>query len=111
MKKEKSSTSERGKRILKRLGALGPFLPASLVVTKKRCGRKDCRCVEQGAVHPTANVTWKEYDKTHTLHVPQELVEEVAQWVEQWRTLKKCIGEMGVEQRKHLMRLRKELKD
>jgi hypothetical protein len=111
MKRINLSTSERGKRILKRLRQLEPFLPASLVVTRKRCGRKDCRCAQQGAIHPTAHVTWKEYGKTQTLHVPQELVEEVAQWVEQWKALRKLIGQMGIEQRKHLIQLRKDLKD
>lgn len=104
------NTSKRGERILKQLREVGPFLSASFVVRNKRCGREDCRCAEEGPIHPTANLTWKEYGKTQTLHVPQELIEEVEQWVEQWKALKKLVQKMSGEQRKHLRRLRKQLK-
>ena len=105
--KKAAGTSKQGARILAQIAKVGPFLPASLVVARKRCGRKDCRCAEEGPVHPTANVTWKEGGKTRTLHVPQELVEEVAQWTAQWTKLGTLIREMGEEQRRHLMRRRK----
>jgi len=109
--KTNAHTSEQGKKIVRQLAGVGPFLPASLVVTQKKCGRKDCRCAEQGPIHPTANVTWKEHGKTRTLHVPQELVEEVAQWVKEWKRLRNLIQAMATEQRDHLIRLRQELKD
>ena len=105
------NTSKRGEQLLKHLRRLGPFLAASLVVRKKRCGRQDCRCAQEGPIHPTANVTWKEKGKTCTLHVPQELIEEVAQWIEEWKTVRELVHQMSEEQRQHLMRLRKTLKD
>ncbi len=105
------NTSKHGKQLLKRLSTMGPFLQASLVVRNKRCGRQDCRCAKEGPIHPTANVTWKEHGKTRTLHVPQELIEEVAQWVETWKNLRELIDKMSQEQRNHLMQLRKKLKD
>jgi len=105
------NTSKQGERILKQLREVGPFLSASFVVRNKRCGREDCRCAKEGPIHPTANLTWKEYGKTQTLHVPQELIEEVEQWVEQWKALKKLVQKMSEEQRKHLVRLRTKLKD
>lgn len=103
-------TSKEGERLLQRLRAVGPFLCASLVVRHKRCGRPDCRCAAEGPIHPTANVTWKEGGKTRTLHVPQERIEEVAQWIEEWKTLRQLIQELSEEQRRHLMRLRRESK-
>lgn len=105
------NTSKEGKRLLQRLRAVGPFLSASLVVGHKRCGREDCRCATEGPIHPTANVTWKEEGKTRTLHVPQGRIEEVARWIEEWKTLRKLIQEMSEEQRRYLVRLRKESKD
>jgi len=107
----KHNTSKEGERLLRRLRAAGPFLSASLVVRHKRCGRPECRCATEGPIHPTANVTWKEAGKTRTLHVPQELIEEVTQWIEEWKALRKLMARMSEEQRRHLMRLRKELKD
>jgi len=103
-------TSKHGERILEQLRKVGPFLSASFVVRNKRCGREDCRCAKEGPIHPTANLTWKEHGKTQTLHVPKELIEEVEQWVEQWRVLKKLVQKMSQEQRKHLVRLRNQLK-
>lgn len=107
----KENTSKEGKRLLRRLRAAGPFLSASLVVRHKRCGRENCRCATEGPIHPTANVTWKEEGKTRTLHVPQERIEEVAQWIEEWKVLRKLIRQMSEEQRRYLVRLRKESKD
>lgn len=108
--KPKHNTSKEGERILQRLRDVGPFLSASLVVRHKRCGRPECRCATEGPIHPTANVTWKEDGKTRTLHVPRERIEEVAQWIEEWKSLKELIQEMSVEQRRHLERLRRESK-
>lgn len=105
------NTSKRGEQLLNQLQRLGPFLAASLVVRNKRCGRQDCRCAQEGPIHPTANVTWKEKGKTRTLHVPQELIEEVAQWIEEWKTVRELVHQMSEEQRQHLVRLRKMLKD
>lgn len=101
------NTSERGKRLLEKLAAIGPFLPASLSVTHKRCGREACRCAQEGPIHPTAHVTWKEHGVTQTLHVPQEVLEEVVQWVRAWKELKRLTAEMSREQRSHLQMLKK----
>lgn len=54
---------------------------------------------------------WKEEGKTRTLHVPQETIGEVVQWVKTWKELRRLIAEMGKEQRKHLQQIKKELKD
>lgn len=105
------NTSKHGLELLKKLRARGPFLCASLVVRNKRCGRADCRCAEEGPIHPTANLTWKEEGKTRTLHVPQELIEEVAQWIEEWKAVRELIQQVSREQRKHLAMLRMKLKD
>jgi len=105
------NTSKQGRKLLEQLARIGPFLPASLTVTKKRCGRKACRCAQEGPIHPTAHVTWKERGETKTLHVPQELIEEVTQWVDTWKKLKKLSQQMGREQRRHLQELKKNLRD
>lgn len=107
----KPNTSKLGMELLNQLRKRGPFLCASLVVRNKRCGRADCRCAQEGPIHPTANVTWKEGGKTRTLHVPQELIKEVAQWIQEWKAMRELVQKMSQEQRKHLMTLRKKSKD
>ena len=96
--------------VLERIRSIGPFIQASLTVTRKRCGNPDCRCVTEGPCHETALLTWKEGGRTRTLYVPIELRQEVERWVEQNRLLKSLIAEMSRLQRERLIQMRKELK-
>jgi len=101
-KKKAISTSAAGRKVLERLARIGPFVPASLTVTRTRCGNPRCRCAREGAVHETALLTWKEGGRTRTLHVPRALRGEVAQWIAQWKKLKGLVDRMAVVQRQFL---------
>ena len=101
-KKRGSATNTAGRKVLERLARIGPFVPASLTVTRTRCGNPRCRCAREGPVHETALLTWKEGGKTRTLHVPLELRGEVAQWIAEWRKLKGLIDRMAGVQRQFL---------
>lgn len=105
-----SLTNAAGRKVLERLARLEPFLPASLTVTRTRCGNPRCRCAREGPLHETALLTWKEGGKTRTLHVPVELRDEVAQWIAQWKTLKKLVERMGEAQRRFLQTRKKSIK-
>lgn len=107
---KKSATNAAGRKTLERLAHLGPFLPASLTVTRTRCGNPRCRCAREGPVHETALLTWKEGGITRTLHVPRELRSEVAQWIREWKKLKKLIDEMAVAQRQFLQTRKKSIR-
>ncbi|MGH7417984.1 MAG: DUF6788 family protein [Candidatus Rokuibacteriota bacterium] len=96
-------TSPAGRRILARLRALGPFLEGSFTVSTKRCGRPTCRCATEGPRHETALLTWKEAQKTRTLHVPIAWRETVAAWVEEGKRLKELSHAMSVAQRQFLI--------
>lgn len=99
-------TSEKGRELLACLAEIKPFLPATLTETFRRCGRASCRCAAEGPIHPTTLLTWKEGNKTQTLHVPLNMVGLVREWVTQWRQLKDIIEKVGVEQREYLKILR-----
>jgi len=105
-----AATSPAGRKVLQRLARLGPFLPASLTVTRTRCGNPRCRCAREGAIHETALLTWKEGKTTRTLHVPRALRRDVARWIEEWRTLKRLIDAMAVAQRQFLQTLKKSIR-
>ena len=104
--KPKKSTSAAGQAILAKIRKTRPFLAASLTVTRKRCGNPKCRCAEEGPIHETCLLTWKEEQKTHTLSVPRELREEVTQWIAEWKTLKGQIRRMSDAQREFLQTLK-----
>ena len=102
------ATSPAGQRILARLRTLGPFLEGSLTLSTKRCGRPTCRCASEGPLHETALLTWKEQQKTRTLHIPIALREDVAAWVDAAKRLKQLSHEMSVAQRAFLIAQRRQ---
>ena len=104
------ATNAAGRKVLERLAQLGPFLPASLTITRTRCGNPRCRCAREGPIHETALLTWKEDGKTRTLHVPRELRSEVAQWIEEWKKLKRLIDAMAGAQRQFLQTRKKSIR-
>lgn len=108
--KTKANTNAKGKRILEQLRSIGPFLPASMTITKKKCGNPNCRCAKEGPMHQTALLTWKEGNTTRTLHVPRELRTEVAAWTAEWRKLKSLIEKMGAAQKQFLKTQRTSIK-
>ncbi len=96
------ATNLEGERILRRIRKIKPFIQASFSITKQRCGNPDCRCVQEGPIHETALLTWKDKKKTNTLYVPKGLRKEVAKWVEEGKLLKQLILEMSKVQRELL---------
>lgn len=78
--------------------------------TLRKCGNPRCRCAKQGPLHDTALLTWKEDNTTHTLYVPRELRPQVQEWIQEWKRLKKRIGQMGDAQRACLRTLKKKRK-
>jgi hypothetical protein len=96
-------TNEHGKRVLDQIRRIKPFVQASLTVTKKRCGNPTCRCAQQGPIHESALLTWKEDKRTRTLYVPLELRQEVAKWVKEGKRMKRLIGEMSKAQQEFLI--------
>ncbi len=85
----------RAAALLKRLGQVGPFVAASLVSVPRRCGNPRCRCAS-GEGHPSWRLTYKgKEQKTVTVHVPAAMVEEVRQWVGNYRAFKKLAAEIS----------------
>ena len=103
----KRKTSPEGRNILEQVRHVGPFIEASLTVTRKRCGRAQCRCAQEGPIHETALLTWKERTVTHTLYVPVDMREEVQTWVDNWKLLRRLIGQMSQAQREFLLQQKK----
>lgn len=106
----KPATNAAGRQVLERIARIGPFLPASLTVTRTRCGNARCRCTKEGPIHETALLTWKEGRTTHTLYVPRDLRPEVAQWIAEWKKLRSLIDRMAAAQRQFLQTRRKSMK-
>jgi hypothetical protein len=96
------STSKKTERILGQIHAIGPFVMASLTVTRKRCANPDCRCSQEGPIHEVALLTWKENQKTRTMYIRIDDRKEVRRWVAEGKKLKRLIKAMSETQRKTL---------
>jgi hypothetical protein len=82
-------------RRLKQLAPAGPLLAASLAQVKKRCGQPSCSCHHGGPLHSAHHLTVSEAGKTRTVYVPQDLLTEVQQWVQEHQRLKGLIHEIS----------------
>jgi len=76
------------------LQAQSPVLAASLVAVRRTCGKPSCRCA-RGHKHPGHDLTWKEQGKTRSAYVPQALLPQVQQWQNEYRRLKRLLGEIS----------------
>ena len=87
---------------LRRLGQVGPFVAASLVCVPHRCGNPGCRCAS-GEKHPSWRLTYKvKEQKTVTVYVPVGMLEEVRQWVKNYRAFKTLAAEISDAQLKRV---------
>jgi hypothetical protein len=89
---------KRAQAALHRLQQIGPFIAASLVCVHHRCGSPTCHCAS-GKGHPSWRLTYKSKgQKTKTVYVPVDLVEEVRLWTQEHRRLKKLVAEISAAQ-------------
>jgi hypothetical protein len=80
---------------LKQLTPAGPLLAASLSLVQKRCGQPSCRCHHGGPLHRAHHLTLKDDGQTRTVYVPQDLLQEVQQWVAEYQRLKSLMAEVS----------------
>ena len=78
---------------LKYLGKCGPMIAASLGKIFRACGNPNCRCAK-GEKHVGWKLTWKENNITKSLYVPVDLVEEVQNWVGEYKKIQEIIKEI-----------------
>lgn len=77
---------------IRQIATTKPFIAGSLAKVRVKCGNPSCKCAS-GERHEAWVLTRKERGKTVTVHVPRDMVEEVAAWVKTHRQLKKLIKE------------------
>jgi hypothetical protein len=80
---------------LKQMVPAGPVLAASLNRVNKRCGQPSCSCHHGGPLHQAHHLTFTEAGKTRNVYVPQDLLQEVQQWVQEHQRLKTLIQEVS----------------
>lgn len=79
------------KQQLRQLRQIKSFISGSLVKIYRKCGATNCHCAKGGEKHPAYLLTSKVRGKTKAVYVPVDKVEEVRQWTQEYRKLKRSI--------------------
>jgi hypothetical protein len=80
---------------LKQLVPAGTVLAATLARVQKRCGQPSCACHHGGPLHQAHHLVFSQRGKSHTVYVPQDLLDEVRTWVQEHKRLKALLHEIN----------------
>jgi len=69
-----------------------PFIRGSLSKRKLTCGNPTCHCMKDGKLHVAYYLGTRYKEKRQTLHVPQEWVPSIQQWLTNYDIIAECIG-------------------
>jgi len=61
-----------------------PLLKASIGKTAFKCGKLHCTCIK-GPPHSAYYLSYRKEGKTHTVHIPKELVKTVSAGCRNWK--------------------------
>ena len=81
---------------LKQMAPKGPVLAATLTLVHKRCGQPSCACQHGGPRHPAHHLAFTDAGKLRIVYVPQDLLAEVQQWVQEHHRLKTLVHEVSL---------------
>jgi hypothetical protein len=98
MAKENEALSEQFIRRLElwqRLIRMGHVVRGSVVVLRRPCTRKGCRRCASGERHPATYLGYRREGKLHWLYLPAELIPRAKEWVGNYRTMEKLLGEVS----------------
>jgi len=85
----------KGDSLIKKLSSIGPFVDGSMVVVKRRCGNKNCKCYLKGEKHESYYLHYKVRGVTKAVYIPVDLEEEVREWNNNYRKLKEIVAEIS----------------
>jgi hypothetical protein len=97
---------KRKEQVLRTIKVPEDALPGSLSMSRLRCGKSSCHCSED-AGHENWTLTYMVEGKKRVKHIPQDLVEDVRQKLEQGKSFKEGINEILLANAELLILLQK----
>ena len=80
---------------IRKLGECSISISGSFTETKRKCGKKNCRCAqEDGEKHIACQLTTKVEGKTKAVYVPVGMAKEVRLWVKERQKVRKLLKEI-----------------
>lgn len=92
---------KRHKKLLKKLGSIGPFIEGTLTTLYLVCNSKGCAC-QRGQKHPSMRLTWKKDKITKALYIPVAKRKQAVIYSKNYKRLKTLIRKMSDLQKKIL---------
>ena len=80
--------------LVKEYGIPENFLPGSLVVTYRRCGKPTCHCASEKG-HPMWQLTYMVDGKKRVESIPKDWAETLLRLVDRGREYKNALAEVG----------------
>lgn len=81
--------------LIKKLSGIGPFVDGSMVVVKRRCGNKRCKCYLKDQKHESYYLHYKEKGVTKAVYIPVDYEDTVRGWNDNYKKLKEIVKEIS----------------
>ena len=86
----KRGMEDRRDRLMEEILERRDFLKGSLVRTRTRCGKPNCRCAK-GERHEVWHLSYKEAGRTKRIYIPDDLASEVRKWIGNRKKIQKLL--------------------
>ena len=73
--------------------AMPETIRGTVVTQRRRCGKANCRCTTEGALHESVVLSYSEHSRTHVVMLPPDEVEAVRAATERYRTARRRLEE------------------
>ena len=102
------SELQRRGQLVRSLGRWREMLPGTLVVRYRKCGKPTCRCARGQNLHLQRQLSVLLDGKLKTIHIPDELVQQVQERVEMRRRFEQAAAAISHLNLRRLVRRKKE---
>lgn len=65
----------------------------TVITQRRRCGKANCRCTTEGALHESVVLSYSEHGRTRVVMLPPDEVEAVRAATDRYRAAKKRLEE------------------
>ena len=80
---------------MQKIGACSISITGTFLQTRRKCGKANCRCsTDESKRHPVNQLTSKVKGKTKAIYVPVGIAEEVKNWVQERKKIKRLLQEI-----------------
>ncbi|MDA8273991.1 MAG: hypothetical protein M0029_01255 [Actinomycetota bacterium] len=73
--------------------AMPETIRGTVVTQRRRCGKANCRCANEGPLHVSVVLSYSEHSRTRVVMLPPDEVEAVRAATERYRAAKKRLEE------------------